>query len=102
MKCSRDISLGKGGTRDLKRHQETKLHGQSEKDSVGIMPLQSYFGPIREESVIHSEVLFGYFLGEHHLAFQLEDHCSKLFRSMFPDSSMPKISSAVVLRQQLC
>ena len=35
MKCSRDINLGRGGTRDLRRHQETKLHKHSEKDGVG-------------------------------------------------------------------
>ena len=66
MKCSRDINLGRGGTRDLRRHQETKLHKHSEKVGVGVLPLQFYFGPIREESVIRAEVLFAYFLGEHH------------------------------------
>ena len=69
MKCSRDISLGRDATRDLRRHQETKLHEHSGKGGVGILPLQSYFGPIREESVICAEVPFAYFLGEHHLAF---------------------------------
>ena len=41
MKCSRDINLGRGGTRDLRRHQETKLHKHSEKekDGVGVLPL---------------------------------------------------------------
>ena len=61
----------------------------SEEDGVGVLPLQSYFGPIREESVVHAEVLFAYFLGEHHLAFQLGDHC-KLFKLMFPGSSIAK------------
>ena len=56
---------------------------------MGVLPLQSYFGPIREESVIR-EVLFAYFLGEHHLAFQLGDHCTKLFKLKFPDSSIAK------------
>ena len=83
MKCSCYINLGRGGTRDLRRHQETKLHKHSEKDGVGVLPLQSYFGPIREESVIRAEVLITYFLGEHHLAFQLGDHCTKLFKLMF-------------------
>ena len=89
-KCSHDINLGTGVTRDLRRHQEMKLHKHSEKDGVGVLPLQSYFGPIREESVIHAEVLFTYFLGEHHLAFQLRDHCTKLFKFVFPDSSIAK------------
>ena len=34
MKCSHDINLGRGGTRDPWRHQETKLHKHSEKDGV--------------------------------------------------------------------
>ena len=67
-----------------------KLHKHSEKDGVGVLPLQSYFGPIREESVIRAEVLFAYFFGEHHLAFQLGDHCTKLFKLMFPESSIAK------------
>ena len=67
-----------------------KLHKHSEKYGVCVLPLQSYFGPIREESVIHTEVLFTYFLGELHLAFQLGDHCTKLFKLMFPDFSIAK------------
>ena len=55
MKSSHDINLGRGGTRDFRRHQETKLHKHSEKDGVGVLTLQSYFGPIREESVIRAE-----------------------------------------------
>ena len=50
----------------------------------------SYFEPLREESVIHAEVLFTYFLGEHHLAFQLGDLCTKLFKLMSPYSSIAK------------
>ena len=79
MKCSRDINLGRGGTRYLRKHQE-----------ACVLLLQSYFGPIREESVILVEVLFAYFLGEHHLAFQLGDHFTKLFKLMFPDSAIAK------------
>ena len=35
-----------------------------------------------------------------HLAFQLGDHCTKLFKLMFPDSSIAK--DFVILKQQLC
>ena len=90
MKCSRDINLERGGTRDLRRHQETKLHKHSEKYGVSVLPLQSYFESIREESVICAEVLFAYFLGKHHLTFRLRAHCTKLFKLMFPDSSIAK------------
>ena len=76
-----------------------KLHKHSERDGVGVLPLQSYFGPIREESVIRAEVLFTYFLREHHLAFQLGDHFTKLFMFMFPDSCIAKDSVLKVIAQ---
>ena len=79
MRCNRDISMGQGGTKDLKRHEQMSVHSLSEKGCVGVMPLQSYFGPIRDESFVSAEVKFGYFLGKHHLAFQLADHCTKAF-----------------------
>ena len=82
MRCNRDISMGQGGTKDLKRHEQMSVHSLSEKGCVGVMPLQSYFGPIRDESFVSAEVKFGYFLGKHHLAFQLADHCTKLFKSV--------------------
>ena len=62
----------------------------TQKKIVWVLPLQSYFGTIREETVIWAEVLFAYSLGEHHLVFQLGDHCTKLFKLMFPDSSIAK------------
>ena len=40
--------------------------------------------------MIEAEVKFGYFLGEHHLALAVADHCSSLFSSLFPDSSIAK------------
>ena len=49
-----------------------------------------YSPTLREESVNHAEVLFAYFLGVHHLAFQLGDHCTKLFKFMLHDSSIVK------------
>ena len=37
-----------------------------------------------------AEVKFSYFIGEHHLALAVADHCSKLFSSMFPDSDIAR------------
>ena len=90
MPCSRDVCLGQGGTKDLKKHEQTYLHIKSQQGFSGIRPLHSYFGPIRKESVIMAEIKFGYFLGEHHLPLLLADHCNQLFRSMFPDSTIAK------------
>ena len=50
-----------------------------------------YYGQsVRGSAVTEAEVKFGYFLGEHHLAFKLADHATKLFSSMFPDSAITK------------
>ena len=80
MRCSRDSSMAHGGVKDLRRHEHTALHSRAEQSIVGAMPLSSYF----------VEVKCGYVLREHHLAFNLADHASKLFFSMFPDSDVAK------------
>ena len=85
-KCNRDISLGKGGSKDLRRHEQTSLHSQWDRASSGSSSLEAFFGPSRAASVVEAEIKFGYFLGEHHLPFLLADHCTKLFSFMFPDS----------------
>ena len=89
MKCSRDIILGSGGTRDLRRHQETKLHKHSKKGGFGVLPLTVLLWA-NKRGVCNLKYSSHISLGEHHLAFQLGDHCTKLFRLMFPDSSIAK------------
>ena len=93
--CNRDASVAYGGTKDLRKHEQTRVHQASQKGQIGATSLTSYFapgmrGPIREQSVIEAEVKFGYFLGEHHIPLHVADHCSKLFASMFPDSTIAK------------
>ena len=78
--CNHDISLSKGGSKDLRRHEQTSLHSQWDSASSGSSSLDAIFGPSR------AAIKFGYFLGEHHLRFLLADHCGKLFSSVFPDS----------------
>ena len=63
--------MGVGGAKDLKRHEQTRLHSQAEKSSVGALSLSSYFEPVKHEAVIEVKVKFGYLLGEHHLALCL-------------------------------
>ena len=82
--------MAHGGVKDLKKHENTALHSRSERSTVGALPLSSYYGPVRKSAVLEAEVKFGYFLGEHHLAFNIADHASKLFCSMFPDSAIAK------------
>ena len=45
MRHNRDISMGQGGTKDLKRHEQTSIHSEAEKGCVA-MSLQPYFGPV--------------------------------------------------------
>ena len=90
MPCGRDVSLGQGGKKDLRKHEQTNIHTKSHQGTSGIKPLHSYSGHVRNELMIEAEVNFGFFLGEHHLAFLLADHCNRLFRSMFPDSCIAK------------
>ena len=91
--CLRDISVAYGGTKDLHRHEQTAVHRDGDRSIVGTLPLTTFFskpGPKRMDSVVEAEVKFGYFLGEHFLAFSLADHCSKLFSSLFPDSAITR------------
>ena len=89
--CNRDVSVAYGGTKDLRKHEQTRVHQEMQKSQSGVT---SYFsparGPTREPSVIEAEVKFGYFLGEHHIPLSVADHCAKLFASMFPDSAIAK------------
>ena len=91
--CSRNISVAYGGNKDLNKHEQTAVHRAGSRSVAGSTSITSYFhkpGPKRIESVVEAEVKFGYFLGEHHLAFSVADHCSKLFPSIFPDSATAK------------
>ena len=91
--CNRDVNVAYGGSKDLKRHEQTNIQQNFLKSSSGVRSLSSYFrssGPTRDLTVVEAEVKFGYFLGEHHVAFQVADHCSKRFSSMFPDSAIAK------------
>jgi hypothetical protein len=79
--------------KDLKKHELTKLHKTYHARIHSSHSLTSYgfrnkAGPKREEAVVQAEVKFGYFLSKHHLALMLADHCSKLFLSLFPDSTI--------------
>ena len=89
--CSRDISVAYGGTKDLCKHESRAVHKQGCRSVAGTSSLTSYFnqpGSRRAESVIEAEVKFGFFLAEHYLAFNIADHCSKLFPSLFHDSAI--------------
>ena len=82
--CSRDISVAYGGTKDLYKHENRAVHKSGTRSVARTSALTSYSGP---RSVIEEEVKFGFFLVEH---FNIADHCSKLFPSLFHDSAIAK------------
>lgn len=92
--CSHDISVAYGGTKDLRRHEQTNLHKVSCKSVNSSSSLTTFFsskpGPKRDQAVVEAEVKFAYFIGEHHLAINVADHCSQLFSTLFPDSMIAK------------
>lgn len=78
----------------MRKHEATGVHQSASKNVKGTSSITAYFackyGPKREEAVVEAEVRFGYFVGEHHLALAVADHCSNLFSSLFPDSAIAK------------
>ena len=57
-RCNRDISLGKGGSKDLRKHEQTSLHGTWDRASTGSSSIDTYFGPGRGASVVEAEIKF--------------------------------------------
>ena len=92
--CKRDISVAYGGQKDLRKHEATTIHMSASRAVCTSGSLRDYIGsgpgPRRDQAVVKAEVKFSYFIGEHHLALAVADHCSKLFSSMFPDSSIAR------------
>ena len=92
--CKRDISVAYGGQKDLRKHEATTVHMPASRAVCTSASLRDYIssgpGPRRDQAVVKAEVKFSYFIGEHHLALAVADHCSKLFPRMFPDSDIAR------------
>ena len=78
----------------MRRHEATTLHTSARRAVRSSASLRDFVsvgpGPRRDQAVVKAEVKFSYFIGEHHLALAVADHCSKLFSSMFPDSDIAR------------
>ena len=89
-----EIFVAYGGQKDLRRHEATTLHMSASSAVCLSISLRNYVslgpGPERDQAVVNAEVKFNYFIGEHHLALAVADHCSKLFSSMFLDSEIAR------------
>ena len=79
----------------MRRHEATTLHTSASTAVHTSTSLRNYVSsvpdPRRDQAVVKAEVKFSYFIGEHHLALAVADHCSKLFSSMFPDSEIARV-----------
>ena len=93
MRCSCDVCNAQGGVKDLRKH-ESLLHFTHDRNGPPLercLFLCNYDQSVKGSAVTEAEVKFGYFFGEHHLAFKLADHATKLlFSSMLPDSAIAK------------
>ena len=98
--CTRCISLGKGGSKDLRKHEQTSLHGTWD-PSTGSSSIDTYFGPGRGASVVEAEIKFGYFLGEHHISFLVADIVRSFFALCSRILSLPKTSGVAVQKPLL-
>jgi hypothetical protein len=79
-----------GGSADCMKHMKSAKHCGLEqiKSSASASNMRQYFLTEKDQSVIRAEVLFTQFVVEHNIPVAASDHCSKLFRAMFPDSKV--------------
>ena len=89
--CQLDFTVAHGGRDDCRRHINSKRHQEYSK--LKTRKIDSFFKPptsSTEQEVTRAETLFTHFLLEHNLAIAASDHAGKLFRQMFPDSTIAK------------
>ena len=93
--CNCDILISHGGRADIKLHCARKKHLENiprwDKFLKTKVPISSVFPSARVKtdlSIIRAETLLTNFLSEHNLPIATADHCSDLFRKMFPDSNI--------------
>ena len=103
--CNRDVSVAYVGTKDLRKHEQTRIHQAVKKSQSGATSLTSYFssarGPTREQSIIEAEIKFGYFLGEHHIPLCVADHSVQSCLSVCSQTQQYQSHSNVDGRKQL-
>lgn len=88
--CSADFSINHGGMNDIQKHMNSKKHKAFSEIKDKARPISTFFSSSGDLDVIRAETLFTEFIIEHSLPFSVADHCTKLFRKMFPDSNVAK------------
>ena len=86
--CNSDLSVGKGGKKDLLKHAGTQSHKKNERAVSGSS--LSMFVVRQDNSVVDAELRWANFVAENHLPMALSDNFNKLVPAMFPDSAIAK------------
>lgn len=85
--CSTQLNIGKGGLKDLRRHETTECH-QRNKRAVGSSATMNSFLVVQDHGTVDAELRWANFVSENHLSLNLSDAFSKLVPKMFPDSKI--------------
>ncbi len=79
-----------GGRNDAQRHCQSSGHQKRYVESQSSTSIKSHFSGESGEShlskVVVAEVMMAKFIALHNLPFQVADHLTDIFPSMFPDS----------------
>ena len=99
--CSSDFGISHGGRNDVTTHVRGKHHREMEMSASSSQSVRSFFRPEVQKSVNEAEARWSLFVVNHNLSFQTSDHATKLFKVMFPDSSIAKSLVVSIQRPQL-
>jgi hypothetical protein len=86
--CNSDLSIGKGGKKDLIKHAGRQVHKKNELAVSGSS--LSKFVMRQDNSVVDAELRWANFVAENHLPMALSDNFNKLAPVLFPDSAIAK------------
>ena len=88
--CSSDFGISNGGRNDVTTHIKGKHHREMDAAASTTQSVRSFIQPEMQKSVIEAEARWSLYVTKHNLSFQASDHATKLFKVMFPDSSIAK------------
>ena len=80
---------GRGKRLKETQHIGTNRHKELAKSATS-KPVTSFFRSDISDSTIRAEAMWFMFVAKHNLAFLTSDHANRMFREMFPDSTIAK------------
>lgn len=85
--CKTNLNVGKGGIKDLRRHESTDCHKRNTASGSSSM---LNFVTKQNNSSVDAELWWANFVCENNLSIKLADNFSQLVPKMFPDSEIAK------------